>query len=94
MMACHRLEPNAWPGDGLWYSERVSEAKVMQSWDTLAAALCAQWNVFAVDLQNEPHAASWGKGLGDASDWGHAAERLGDHVLSKVHEPSTNLPRT
>ena len=35
------------------------------------------------DLQNEPHSASWGKGLGDASDWGHAAERIGNHVLGK-----------
>ena len=38
-------------------------------------------SVFAVDLQNEPHASSWAKG--DDKDWGHAAERLGNHVLRK-----------
>eukprot|EP00966_Prymnesium_polylepis_P253253 5853324-Prymnesium_polylepis.1 len=39
--------------------------------------------VFAVDLQNEPHASSWGKGMGFGSDWGHAAERLANHVLDE-----------
>ena len=34
------------------------------------------------DLQNEPHASSWGKGEGRTKDWGHAAERIGNHVLA------------
>ena len=34
------------------------------------------------DLQNEPHSASWGKG-DERTDWGHAAERIGNHVLSQ-----------
>ena len=50
----------------------------------LLGRLCGQWNVMGVDLMNEPHAASWGKGMGDGSDWGHAAERIGNHVLSQV----------
>ena len=83
MMACHRLNPKAWPGEGKWYDAVTTEARVMQSWDRVAAKLCSHWNVFAVDLQNEPHASSWGKGLGDGSDWGHAAERLGNRVLSR-----------
>jgi len=83
MMACHRLEPAAWPGKGLWYDEKVTEQMVLDSWSKLAASLCGRWNVFAVDLQNEPHAASWGKHMGDHSDWGHAAERIGNHVLSE-----------
>ena len=37
------------------------------------------WNVFAADLQNEPHAASWG--FGRSVDWDRAAGRLGNHVL-------------
>jgi hypothetical protein len=80
MMAAHRLSPSAWPGDGLWYDATVSEQGVKESWSKIAAKLCGQWNVFAVDLQNEPHASSWGKG--GTKDWGHAAERLGNHVLS------------
>jgi aryl-phospho-beta-D-glucosidase BglC (GH1 family) len=80
MMAAHRLSPSAWPGDGLWYDATVSEQGVKESWSKIADKLCGQWNVFAVDLQNEPHASSWGKG--GTKDWGHAAERLGNHVLS------------
>ena len=82
MMACHRLTPSAWPGDGLWYDAEITEAKVKQSWTKIAEKLCSQWNVFAVDLQNEPHASSWAKNGGNRGDWGHAAERLGNHVLS------------
>ena len=53
MMACHRLNPAAWPGDGKWYDSVVTEERVKQSWSKIARKLCSQWNVFAVDLQNE-----------------------------------------
>ena len=82
MMACHRLTPNAWPGNGKWYDGRITEERVKQSWETIADRLCSQWNVFAVDLQNEPHTSSWGLNRGERSDWGKAAERLGNWVLS------------
>merc|ERR1711871_544073 len=81
LMACHRLDPEAWPGNGLWYNGEISETKVKESWTMIAQTLCGQWNVMGVDLQNEPHASSWGKGGGRREDWGHAAERLGNHVL-------------
>ena len=83
MLTCHRLRPSAWPGDGKWFDTVITEERVKESWDKLADRLCAQWNVFAVDLQNEPHGSSWGLGMGEKSDWGHAAERLGNHVLSR-----------
>lgn len=83
MLTCHRLRPLAWPGDGKWFDTVITEERVKESWDKLADRLCAQWNVFAVDLQNEPHGSSWGLGMGEKSDWGHAAERLGNHVLSR-----------
>ena len=83
MMACHRLNKDAWPGGGLWYDKVVTEARVLQSWDRVADGLCGRWNVFAVDLQNEPHASSWGKNMGSGNDWGLAAGRLGNHVLTK-----------
>ena len=81
MLTCHRTTPGAWPGDGLWYDKDISEEDVLDSWSIVADELCAQWNVFAADLQNEPHKASWGKGLD--TDWDKAAERIGNHVLSK-----------
>lgn len=81
MMGCHRITHDAWPGDGLWYGQGYSPARVLESWTALARALCDEWNVFAVDLQNEPHSASWGKSL--PTDWNKAAEQIGNHV-SKV----------
>ena len=83
LMAAHRLGPTDWPGNGLWYNAIITEEKVKESWTKISEAMCHDsWNVFAVDLQNEPHSSSWAKG-DEATDWGHAAERLGDHVLSK-----------
>ena len=81
MLTCHRTTPGAWPGDGLWHDKDISEEDVLDSWSIVADELCAQWNVFAADLQNEPSKASWGKGL--STDWNRAAERIGNHVLSK-----------
>jgi endoglucanase len=83
MLACHRLSPAAWPGNGKWFDGMITEAMAKESWDKIALKLCSQWNVFAVDLQNEPHGSSWGLNMGETSDWGHAAERLGNHVLSR-----------
>ncbi|KAL1500419.1 hypothetical protein AB1Y20_013076 [Prymnesium parvum] len=80
MIACHRLRPDAWPGGGLWYDEFLDEGSVLRSWELLCAALCAQWNVVAADLQNEPHASSWGRGA-PATDWDTAAARIGNRVL-------------
>ena len=34
------------------------------------------------DNHGRPHASSWGKSGGHDVDWGHAAERIGNHVLS------------
>ena len=81
LVACHRVTPEAWPGEGLWYDTKrgYTESTVRQSWSRVADALCGQWNVFGADLQNEPHASSWGKGL--SVDWNKGAERIGNHVL-------------
>ena len=80
------MSPEAWPGKGLWYDEHISEEKVMQSWSKVASALCPWWNVFAADLQGEPHSASWGR-RSNATDWNTAAERIGNHVMRRRHRP-------
>ena len=59
MMAMHRLNPGAWPGDGLWYDSHITEAKVLESWTKLGRALCGQWNVFVPMQRLEP----WNTGL-------------------------------
>ena len=81
LMAAHRLTPDAWPGDGFWYSEEVPESKVLESWAKVSAELCSQWNVFGADLHNEPHASAWAKPQGPAVDWPKAATRIGNFVL-------------
>ena len=86
LVTCHRITPKSWPGDGLWYEPAISEERVQDSWARLAEALCSQWNVVAVDIQNEPHSSSWGKGT--ALDWNKAAERIGERAtLARVTEP-------
>ena len=67
------------PPGGLWYEPTFPEARVLRSWNAIAAGLCDQWNVFAMDLQNEPWAASWGDGSA-ALDWSSAASRLGRNL--------------
>lgn len=83
MLACHRVSAASWPGKGLWFDDSLGypEARVLDSWEAVASALCGEWNVFAADLQNEPHASSWAKGLD--IDWNKGAERIGDHVLQR-----------
>jgi len=79
LLTLHRVAPDEWPGDGLWYSKAVPEAKVLNSWSVIASQFCREWNIFAVDLQNEPWTATWGRN--QPTDWNKAAERLGNHVL-------------
>lgn len=80
MMAAQRLRPDAWPANGLWHDAETNEEAVMQSWSKVASRVCDQWNIFAVDIQHEPHASTWG--TGKPTDWNRAAERIGNHILS------------
>ncbi|KAK9843783.1 hypothetical protein WJX81_006189 [Elliptochloris bilobata] len=66
----------------LWYNEKYPEANLLLAWATLVKRYARHWNVFAVDLKNEPHGhASWG--TGDlATDWRLAAERIGAAILA------------
>ena len=67
--------------DGLWFEEpEFSEARILHLWHEVTSMFCARTNVFAVDLMNEPHAASWGTGVRQR-DWAAAATRLGNVVL-------------
>ena len=76
---------------GLWYNRvrhmqdrnldaEITPAAVDASWGQLASELCSSWNLFAVDLQEEPSKAAWGQGWED-SDWGKAAQHIGNLVL-------------
>lgn len=74
-----RLTPEDVPGNGLWYSEKVPEDEVLHSWTQMARGLCSQWNVFAVDLFDEPHGTTWA-GSDRSVNWHAAAQRIGNHI--------------
>lgn len=81
-LACTRLSAReAGPGNGLWHSQEISEADVLNSWTKITNVFCSQPNVFAVDLFDAPHGATWGVG-GQGADWHAAAQRIGNHVLA------------
>ena len=80
-LACTRLARYDNPGSGLWYSADISEAEVLRSWSKITNVLCAQPNVFAVNLYDAPHGATWGTGP-PGLDWHAAARRIGNHVLA------------
>ncbi|GBF95880.1 1,4-beta-glucanase [Raphidocelis subcapitata] len=65
----------------LWYDAEYPESSVLRAWRTIALRYKNCWNVFAADLNNEPHGcASWGDG-NIATDWQLAAQRIGGVVL-------------
>ena len=36
LMACHRLNPGAWPGEGHWYDAVTTEERVKESWTAIS----------------------------------------------------------
>ncbi|KAK9811233.1 hypothetical protein WJX72_000405 [[Myrmecia] bisecta] len=71
----------------LWYDDKLDEAGVICAWQALALRYKDSWNVFAADLNNEPHGcASWGTG-DPATDWRLGAQRVGD----AIHEVNPRL---
>jgi len=65
-LANHRLTLGSNPGgkkSGLWYNDDVPLKEVKRAWSILAEALCAEWGVVGVDVQNEPFLATWGAAL-------------------------------
>ncbi|KAF8368682.1 hypothetical protein PRIPAC_86511, partial [Pristionchus pacificus] len=57
----------------LWYNSEYSEEMVTNIWNRLIYRYRNQWNVFAIDLKNEPNiGATWGD-FGIKTDWNKAA---------------------
>ena len=59
LLDMHRLNDQFIPQ--LWYSDDHPIDDVLSGWDTVLGDLKKHWNVFAVDLKNEPFGvATWG----------------------------------
>ncbi|WPB85657.1 Calx-beta domain-containing protein [Sediminicoccus rosea] len=81
ILDCHRSSSGAGPNEnGLWYDQNFSEAQWISSWKSLVQRYVDDSTVIGVDLQNEPHGATW-------TDWSAAAERAGN----AIHEVNPNL---
>jgi len=77
MLDSHVFTYNPFEIPPLWYNNGTyTEAYVLSAWDTLLQRFASKWNLFALDLKNEPHdEASWGMNR-PWSDWNKAVERF------------------
>lgn len=81
MLDMHRLNEDMIPE--LWYDDKYTMKDVKKAWDNLLDAFADRWNLFALDLKNEPHGpATWGAGNAK-TDWNTAAEELANHIYDK-----------
>lgn len=81
MLDMHRLNEDFIPE--LWYDDKYSMDDVKEAWDNLLTAFGDRWNLFAIDLKNEPHGvATWGSGKAK-TDWNTAAEELATYLYKK-----------
>jgi len=81
ILDCHRSSSGPGPNEnGLWYDQNFSETQWIDTWKALATRYLGDSTVIGMDLQNEPHGASW-------TDWSAAAERAGN----AIHEVNPNL---
>jgi endoglucanase len=83
MLDMHRL--NELEISELWYDDEYTEAEVLQGWDNILDVCKDKWNVFALDIKNEPHGiASWG--LKCEQDWNTGAETITNHIIANHPE--------
>ncbi|MBX9748047.1 MAG: cellulase family glycosylhydrolase [Roseococcus sp.] len=81
ILDCHRSSSGNGPNEnGLWYDNNFTEAQWIDTWKSLAQRYDGNSTVIGMDLQNEPHAASW-------ADWSAAVERAGN----AIHEVNPEL---
>jgi len=84
MFDLHSFKAGTFMQDGLWYDSSHPETMVLAGWDKLVARYKNQWNVFAMDVKNEPKDTTWGTG-NTATDWNLAVERIGSHVAANTN---------
>ncbi|GMR49030.1 hypothetical protein PMAYCL1PPCAC_19225, partial [Pristionchus mayeri] len=76
MLSNHRNAAGGYISPPLWYDNAYTEVEVIKLWKILTDRYADRWNVFAIDLKNEPHDnATWGDSK-PQTDWNKAAERM------------------
>uniref|UniRef100_A0A914WF37 Uncharacterized protein n=1 Tax=Plectus sambesii TaxID=2011161 RepID=A0A914WF37_9BILA len=75
--------------NGLWYDDGIptyKEEKVLEAWDVLMDRVKTKWNLFALDVLDQPrHVASWGAN-NLKIDFNQYTERFVTHISSKHAE--------
>ena len=66
--------------EGLWYTDAYPEQRWINDWKFMADRYKNYSAVVGMDLNNEPHSATWGAN-NVATDWNKAAERCGNAIL-------------
>ena len=84
LLDLHSFEPDAFGSNGLWYDSTNSEAVVIQGWRKLADRYRKTWNVFAIDVKNEPFQATWGED-NLKTDFNKASERIGNAIINDTN---------
>jgi endoglucanase len=83
MLNLHRMTgegDNAEDIGPYWYSDAYPETKIIDAWVTIAKRYASKDNVFAMDIKNEPHGASWG--TNDVmTDFAAFCERVGNAII-------------
>ncbi len=83
MLNLHRMTgegDNAEDIGPYWYSDEYPETKIIEAWVTIAKRYVAKDNVFAMDIKNEPHGASWGTNEA-GTDFAAFCERVGNAII-------------
>jgi endoglucanase len=77
MLDMHSLEHDNYNNNGLWYDSTYSQNDTLAIWKFMVDRYKNTWNVVAMDVFNEPFAATWG--LGDEStDFNTWCQIIGD----------------
>ncbi|MAQ76296.1 MAG: hypothetical protein CL613_08200 [Aquimarina sp.] len=66
--------------EGLWYTDAYPEERWINDWKFMADRYKNYSAVVGMDLNNEPHSATWGAN-NVTTDWNKAAERCGNAIL-------------
>jgi endoglucanase len=81
LLDMHSFGPGQASSNGYWYDGTHSEATVIQGWNTLATRYKNYWNVFGMDIKNEPFSCTWGSGNLN-TDFNLAAQRIGNAITA------------
>eukprot|EP01084_Bolivina_argentea_P105505 188936_1 len=77
MLDMHRL--NCMSQNPLWYDNQHPTSLVNSTWLKLINRYTKQWNVFAVDIFNEPSGATWGDN-NPKTDWSIWCSQMGNTI--------------